>query len=177
MGTTTALVTFDEFERLPDEECKLELIDGEVLRMPPAEYRHTLISLRIYDFLKEALRILHGKGQARDLGQVLHEGGYRLGHNWLIPDVSITHAGQTARKYLEGAPALAIEVISESNTARMMHRKVRKYFESGCREAWVFYPETASVLVHSGKTAVEREGLLTSDLLPGVSIDLAPIFA
>jgi Uma2 family endonuclease len=153
------------------------LIDGEVLRMPPAEFRHTLISLRIYDFLKEALRILHGQSQARDLGLVLHEGGYRMGHNWLIPDVSITHASQNSGRYLEGAPALAIEAISESNTARMMHRKVRKYLENGCREVWVFYPETASVLVHSGKTAVERDCVLTSDLLPGITVDLAPIFA
>jgi len=29
----------------------------------------------------------------------------------------------------------------------------------------------------AGKTAVEREGQLTSDPLPDLSIDLAPIFA
>lgn len=179
MGTTTALVTFEEFERFPEEEneCKLELLDGEVLRMPPPEFRHMRISKRILFLLERELRALQEKGLCRDLGEAMIETGYHMGNTWLIPDVSITHAAQTVGKYAEGAPALAIEVISESNTARAMHRKVRKYFANGCREAWVFYPETASVVVHNGKTAVEREGQLTSDLLPGISIDLAQIFA
>jgi Uma2 family endonuclease len=145
MGTTTALVTFEEFERFPEEEDerKLELLDGEVPRMPPAEFRHGRISLRIFLFLVEALRMLHAKGQCQDLGEVLHEIGYRIAPcTWLIPDVSITHAGQAEGKYLKGSPALAIEVISESNTVRTMHRKRRRYFENGCREAWVVYPET-----------------------------------
>jgi len=34
MGTTTNLMTFEQFERLPDEPHKLELIDGELIRMP-----------------------------------------------------------------------------------------------------------------------------------------------
>ena len=176
MGTTTALVTFGEFERLPDEECKLELMDGEVLRMPPAETRHMRIAMRLYDFLKDALCGLHGRRQGADLGEVWIETGYHMGNTWLISDVSITHASQLEDKYLEGAPALAIEVISECNTAPKMRRKIRKYFEHGCREVWVVDPETASVQVQIGKTAVEHEGQLSSDLLPGVSIDLAPIF-
>ena len=173
MGTTTALVTFEEFERLPDEECKLELMDGEVLRMPPAELRHMRIAKRLFLLLEGAL----GSLNRRDLGEVLFETGYHMGNNWLVPDVSISHAGQAEGKYLEGAPALAIEVISECNTAPQMRRKIRKYFEHGCREVWVVDPETASVQVHIGKTAVEHEGQLSSDLLPGVAIDLAPIFA
>jgi len=134
------------------------------------------ITLRLYDFLKEALRALHSSGRCRDLGEVLCETGYRIRRkNWLVPDVSITHSGQAVHKYLEGAPALAIEVISEANTARTMHRKVREYLANGSREAWVFYPETKSVSVFRGKTAVEIEGVLTSDLLPGVSIDLTAV--
>ena len=176
MGITTALVTFEEFERFPDEDGKLELLDGEVLRMPPAETRHMRISKRVFVFLLEALRALHSNGQCSNLGEVLIETGYHMGDTWLIPDVSVTHAGQKETKYLEGAPALAIEVISESNTVRMMQRKIRKYFENGCKEAWVFYPDTAAVQIHRGKTSTEIEGQLTSELLPGITIDLASIF-
>jgi len=95
----------------------------------------------------------------------------------LVPDVSITRAGQTEGKYLEGAPALAIEVISEANTARTTHRKVREFLANGSREVWVFSPETNSVWVFRGKTGVEIEGALTSELLPGASIDLTKVFA
>ena len=176
MGTITTLVTFEEFERLPDEPCKLELMDGEVIRMPPAETGHMRIALRLYKILEDTLRTLHGQGHARDLGEVFIETGYRIGSNWAIPDVSVSHAGQSEGKYLEGAPALAVEVISEANTAEVMHRKVRQYVENGAREVWLLYGRTASVSVYRGKAAIEVEGTLASELLRGVSIDLSLVF-
>ena len=72
---------------------------------------------RFFLILHRGVELLQRSGQARDLGEVFSETGYRFGQDWLVPDVSITHAGQTESKYLEGAPALAVEVISESNTA------------------------------------------------------------
>lgn len=147
MGTTTHLMTFEEFERLPDEPHKLELIDGELIRMPPAITRHVRIRMRIFKIVDSALGMLQGKGQARDLGEVFVEAGYLIGANWVIPDVSITHARQTENKYLEGAPALAVEVISKANTAEMMQRKIKLYMQNGAREAWLFYPRALSVTV------------------------------
>jgi len=176
MGTTNPLMTFEEFERLPDEPCKLQLIDGEVLRLPPAKIGHVRIRHRLFEVLEDALSELHNQGKGSDLGEVFMRMGYRFGDNWLIPDVSVSHAGQPENDYLEGAPALAVEVMSESNTAPMMHRKTRKYLENGAREVWLVYPETASVVVCRGKTAIEVEGTLATELLPGVTIDLASVF-
>ena len=106
----------------------------------------------------------HSSGEAHDLGKVFVEMGYLILPHWLIPDVSVTHAGQAGKKYLEGAPALAVEIISESNTAKQMHNKVVAYLESGAREVWVVYPNSRSVIVHRGKTATEVSGILTTDL-------------
>src|SRR5471032_1923044 len=94
MGTTTNLMAFEQFERLPDEPHKLELIDGELIRMPPAITKQMRITLRLFKILVAALGMLQGKGQARDLGEVFVETGYLIGANWVIPDVSITHAGR-----------------------------------------------------------------------------------
>ncbi len=174
--TTTTAMTFEQFEQLPDEPNKLELIDGELIRMPPAFTQHMRISQRIWRTLEHALLDLQAQGRASELGEVCHEFGYRVGPHWLIPDVSITHAGQAEDKYLEGAPALAVEVISRRNTAKIMQRKVTLYMKYGGREAWLFYPRTRLVTIHRGRTAVEMEGTLTSELLPGVAIDLAEIF-
>jgi hypothetical protein len=120
--------------------------------------------------------MLHGQGHARDLGEVFIEAGYRIGSNWLIPDVSASHAGQREGKYLEGRPGVGDRVISEANTAEVMHRKVRQYVENGAREVWLLYARTASVSVYRGKAAIEVEGTLTSGLLPGLSIELSVVF-
>ena len=171
------MMTFEEFERLPDEPNKLELIDGELIRMPPAYAGHGKISQALNALLERILRKLHRRGFANDLGVVFKEMGYLIGSNWVTPDVSITHAGQPEGNYFEGAPALAVEVISKSNTAEMMQRKVELYLENGGREVWVFYPRTESVSVRRGKSSIEVEGMLTSKLLPGVSIDISKVFA
>jgi Uma2 family endonuclease len=169
-------MTFEQFEQLPDEPNKLELIDGEVIRMPPAFTQHMRITARFYEILKSAVLALEAQGEARGLGEVFFETGYHMGSHWLQPDVSITHATQAEGKYLEGAPALAVEVISKRNTAEMMQRKVMLYMEYGGREAWLCYPRSKLVVVYRGRTAIEIEGTLTSELLPGLSIDLAEIF-
>jgi Uma2 family endonuclease len=176
MSTSTSYMTFEQFEQLPDEPNKLELIDGEVIRMPPPFTQHSRIAMRFYEALKQVLVALHAQGQARELGEVCHEFGYRVGPHWLIPDVSITHAQQAEDKYLEGAPALAVEIISKRNTAEIMHRKVTLYMEYGGREAWLCYPRSQRVTLYRGRTAEEIEGTLTSELLPGLSIDLREIF-
>ena len=93
----------------------------------------------------------------------------------MIPDVSIAHTGQSEQKFLLGAPALAIEVFSQSDTASVPNRRVKKYLENGAIEVWLVYPETATVSIYRGKTA-EVEGALSSELLPGEAIGLSKIF-
>jgi hypothetical protein len=56
------------------------------------------------------------------LGEVYIEAGYKLGErHWVQPDVSLVSVKQDqssdAQGYFEAAPQVAIEVISESNTA------------------------------------------------------------
>ena len=74
MGTVKTLLTFEEFEQLPDQPGKQELVRGELIDMPPADYKHNDIADRIYGFLKAALDRAHARGEAR----VFHEMGYLL---------------------------------------------------------------------------------------------------
>src|SRR6266446_7930776 len=104
---TTTLLTFAEFHRLPDSPGKRELLDGEILEMPPAKARHTKIQQRIHERLRP---------YALDLGEVYIEAGFKLGeHHWIQPDVSLVSTRQDRANqpegYFEGAPLLAIEVI------------------------------------------------------------------
>ena len=178
MGTTTTLLTFEEFERLPDdpdEPGKAELLDGELIQLPPAKLRHMDIAQKLFLLL---LRFMEGGGFPGNLGEVRIEVGYKLGRrSWLVPDVSIAHPNHPSHDYLEGAPVLPIEVISEDHKEDHLHRKLKKYFAHGSTEVWVIYPNTQSVVIHYPGQAREYNGILTSDLLPGLSIDLTHLFA
>ena len=108
------------------------------------------------------------------LGEVHIGVGYKIGtkpDSWLIPDVSIAHRGQSGDDYYEGAPMIAIEVISESNTAAKIDRKIEKYLANGSQEVWVVYGETRRVLTHfAGRDEVEIGRVhIRSRALPEVS--------
>jgi Uma2 family endonuclease len=40
-------VTIEEFERLPDEDSRMELVRGHVVREPPAGFEHCGVGVRI----------------------------------------------------------------------------------------------------------------------------------
>lgn len=83
-----------------------------------------------------------------------------------------------------GAPDLMIEILSPGNTKKEMKNKFRLYEEAGVREYWVIEPEDKFVLVYElregefvGLRPATDDTLLTSVVLPGLSIDLAAVFA
>jgi len=172
MGATT-LLSFEEFEQLPNEPGKMELLDGELIRLPPAKFKHVKIAHRLQKLLMPVVEMAGTAG----LGEVYLEMGYKFDKRaWLQPDVSIAHPNQRLNDYLEGAPALAIEVISEANRAEDMDRKVKTYLANGGVEVWVVYPKTQCVWVYRQGHAEEFRGSLRSTIVP-VQIDLNQLFS
>jgi Uma2 family endonuclease len=177
MGANPGLVTFEEFERMPETDVpfKEELLDGELIQMPLAFLRHTRMAHRLHHLLSP---MLHASNRPANLGEVYMVMGYKIVSNtWLVPDVSILHARQDRGDYLEGAPALAVEIVGESNTAAWVERKVKKYLSSGGVEVWVVHPDTRSVRVFREGSSEEFRGKLRSEIIPGLTIDLDNLFS
>ena len=85
---------------------------------------------------------------------------------------------------ITGAPDVVVEVLSESTRRYDLNVKLPVYARSGVREMWTvdLGAETVSKYVGSGESlTLERvyhaTDTLVSDAMPGVAIDLAPIFA
>jgi len=179
MGTVKTLLTFEEFEQLPDQPGKQELVRGELFELPPADLKHNRISHRIYKRLDAAIELAHARGEARDLGEAFIEMGYLLpGECWLQPDVSVTHVGQTEGKYFEGAPAIAIEVISPNNTAKRIDAKAELYFQFGASEVWRFFPKKkqVSIQVPGSVRVIAEDSVITTPLLPGLALPVKELF-
>ena len=77
-------------------------------------------------------------------------------------------------------PDLAVEVISESNSAYEVQKKLHDYFDAGVRRVWVVYPDQAEVYVYSSPKQVEVIGLGQEldggDLIPGFRLPVAVLF-
>jgi Uma2 family endonuclease len=176
MGTVASTtMTFEEFERLPDGPEDLELLEGELIEMPPPQRSNMESTHRLYKPLDAGVEGLREARQADGLGLVFLEMGYLLTsdpRSWLRPDVSITYPNQPGGKYCEGAPLMVFEVVSAEDRAGELDRKVRLFLRHGAREVWLIYPKTRHAYIYKPGVpgAAYEEHAIHSDLLPGIDI-------
>jgi Uma2 family endonuclease len=167
---------------MPDEQL-CELVAGELVREPLPGAEHGLVAATILGHL---FRFVH----ERRLGQLFAaETGFVLARDPDTvrgPDAAYVSAERFAATvwrgpFFEGAPDLAVEVLSPGNTRREIAAKVRDYLAAGSRAVWVVDPERRTVTVHRPDREPER--LAGSDVLdggavlPGFRLPLAEIFA
>jgi len=173
---TTTLMSFAEFERFDQGPDEIELLKGELIRMPPPEREHMIICHRFYDLLKPAVERLRQANPALKLGVVYIEQGYRFQGepaSWLRPDVSLTHPDQPFGRFYIGAPLIAFEIVSPSDTAPHLDEKVSQYLANGAAEVWLIYPTQRHAWVYDGSGAARQETrVIHTRLLPSIEIPL-----
>jgi Uma2 family endonuclease len=105
-----------------------------------------------------------------------------------IPDVSFFCWDKLPGRVLPSKPIpdlfpdLAVEVLSESNTAEEMERKLGEYFLAGVRLVWMIDPRKRTAEVYTTADAAdavldETETLDGGNVLPGFKLPLAELFA
>ena len=173
---TKTLLTVEEFARVFETpDCFCELVEGELITVSPAMFLHNYVRDRL-------LRLLAAFVEERRLGIVVSEQPFHLfGNTVRCPDVAFVRSGRTLPpdKFPEGAPDLAVEVVSPSNTPRELDRRISDYFAAGCKRVWVLYPEDREVYVHGLAGMVRRQGdetLEDPELLPGFSVKVSSLF-
>ena len=175
----TAKLTFDEFQNLPEREGTIyELDEGELLWEQSLTVRHNLIRQRI------AMRLIQFV-ESRQLGIVVEEMDFRLAPDTVRnPDVAFVNSEHVKnidldRSPIDGAPALAVEVVSPSNSAHDIMKKTQQYLQAGCRLVWIVYPALRLVEIHSqsgSRQIREPEPLKAEDSLPGFLLSLTYVF-
>ncbi len=136
--------------------------------MPPASNSHRDIVHALNEVLRSAVPVRN----------VRMEAGYRMSRDtWLQPDVSAMWPDQRVENdYPQGAPMIAIEVVSPGNSAGEIDRKISAYLSHGATEAWIVYPRTRCMMVHRS-AAVERITDVYRCALVPVSISLTDILS
>jgi Uma2 family endonuclease len=144
-----------------------------------ARTKSNRLATRIRQALAPAVTAAHSRNEAAELGEVRTFAGYKLaGRHFFVPEASITHSNQTAGKYLEGAPAIAIEVISAEQRSGALARQTQIYFEHGAREVWHVYQRRREMKIYSGSESQARveEDAVSTTLLPGFALKLRELF-
>jgi Uma2 family endonuclease len=178
----TTLLTSDQFLALPEEfdqhgnRIKDELIGGEVVRMAQPSYFHDRIKNRISRLL---ILYLHANPQL-PFDAVVETGAQVSDYDTFVPDVAIVRTGEQplSSRIYQGAPDLAIEVVSPSDTAKHLERKVDAYLQGGAKSVWIVFPEARSVTVHTRESArkLKEDQSITDPLLPGFSSPVSAFF-
>lgn len=88
--------------------------------------------------------------------------------------------GRLPEGFIEGAPDLAVEVLSPGENPLDVQQKVRDWLEGGARLVWVVAPQARTVTVYrpdgTARLLMEEEVLEGEQVLPGLAIPLGQIF-
>jgi len=176
-------VTAEELWRLGEGDVRRELVNGEVIEMPPVGGMHGDVAGRAFRRLAEHVD-RHGGGKV-----VVGEVGFILNLPYdpervRAPDIAFISTarlpeGQLPRGFVRGAPDLVVEVLSPSDSPTDLQQKMRDWLEGGVRLVWLIAPEAKTVTVYrpdgSARLLRERESLDGEDVLPGLRIIVADL--
>jgi Uma2 family endonuclease len=131
-------VTFAELQQWPDDGCRYELYDGEVIVVPSPFPRHQRVLLHICGILVEYERATGGLVFEAPMDIVFSE------HNVVQPDV--VYFRQERRHVIDmndatrAAPDLAVEILSRSTESRDRGRKMQLLARYRVPEYWIVDP-------------------------------------
>lgn len=136
--------TVDDYYALRDER-RVELIDGWIYDMANPGFAHQriyfLTAMQLENCIRENAKdcvMIPGFGIRLDRGD----------KTMVEPDIVVLcNQSSLNNRYFDGAPDLAVEILSPSTRAHDLLRKRYKYQNAGVREYWVIDPKKQEVLV------------------------------
>ena len=183
MTTRTEPVTAEELLRKPDDGFRYELVEGELRKMPPAGSEHGYVALRVASRLERHVT-------ANALGQAYAaETGFLVARDpdtVRAPDAAfvsrerVEKAGRVTG-YWPGAPDLAAEVASPSDTHAQVMEKALAWLKAGSRMVLVVDPSQRTVTVYRSlddvRILTEDDSMDGADVVPGWRLPVAELFA
>ena len=182
VATLPRVWTEEDLERLESEtDRRYELVDGVPKEKGPEGMEHSYIAATLAGEIGAYAKI-------QKLGIVLESSAvYRMSKgNTRKPDASFVIKERLPERRLspqafEGAPDLAIEVISPTDIWWEILEKMDEYFASGCRLVWLISPKDQRVQIYRSdqRSHILQVGdsLDGEDVIPGFSMPVAELFA
>lgn len=159
-----------------------EIVDGLRVEKPPMGAFENVLATLLATWLNEFAR-------PRRLGLAVTEALFLIDSTRSLsrrPDVAFVNfqrwsSDRIARENAwDVVPNLTVEIVSPTNLAEDIERKMLEYFAAGVELVWVIYPETERIYVYrspSSVTPVDSSGELQGDsVLPGFRLPVSELF-
>jgi Uma2 family endonuclease len=166
---------------MPEGPPYYQLIEGDLIMSPSANFYHQKIVGRLLHFIETYL-------EGHPLGEVVIalSDVFLDDINVFQPDLYyVTNENRhvLVDEGAKGAPDLVVEIISPSTSSRDRNEKRRVYARAGVAEMWIIDPDARQLEVHplvrglNASPAVIREPELFSPaLFPGLTIETTRLF-
>jgi Uma2 family endonuclease len=160
---------------------RCELLHGELFMMTPAGSEHGRIAMTLGSMLAHHARAHRlGAVYAADTGFLIR----RDPDTVRAPDAAFVRAQRLtdlpSRGYFNGAPDLAIEVLSPDDRPDYVRGKVEDWLSSGCIQVWVVDPARRCVTIHITGAPPATHGheamLDGGSILPGFQVPVQELF-
>ena len=172
-------VTLAEYAALP-KHPRYELVKGVLIELMTASREHERTAARVTRHVDRHVDL-------NNLGEVYTGNrGYVTGPDSpatsRMPDVSFVSTARLNRPELagmlyDGAPDLAVEILSDSNTPAEIARKVAEYINAGGKAVWVIDIDAHTLTVHTPHapplTLTDTDTVDGADYLPGFACPVA----
>ena len=172
--------TYEDYSAL-GEGAPYQLIEGELVMSPAPVPYHQRISRRIEMKLNQLV-------EEQNLGEVFDApiDVYLSETNTFQPDIIFISKERLeiiGEKKIEGAPDLAVEILSPGTAYYDLKQKKRLYESAGVREYWIVDPLEKSIEVFELQNGIFvsvqeaiGSGEIRSRILPGFAINIEDIF-
>jgi len=182
MAIAEKKLTWDDIKDRPEDVGrKTELVDGRIVVSPSAGSRHGLANANLGFFLLSHVRANRlGRVFVAPIDCILDE------HTVYQPDLCFVRSDRIGivKDQIQGAPDLAIEILSPSNSAHDTETKFRDYARYGVEEYWIVNPEESSVRTFANRLGrfesirVSRgDKEIATNVLAGIRVTAADVFA
>jgi len=185
--TGATLMTAEEFLSLPENGKRDQFLIRGKLWEKPMTYRNPFHSELMSQLAFLLTAWLRSAGQ-QPFKVVCGEAGFRLraepstivGIDVAVVSKEVGHFKVGKRVVFDGAPILAIEILSPSDRVSEVEAKVDEYLSVGVKQVWIVSPHFQTVEVHRSQLPpalfTGTAELSVEPDLPGLRFSVADIF-
>ena len=187
--SSKTLLTFEDYLAYDDgTDTRYELVDGELVAMPPESQRNNAIAKRLWAVLLQHVpleRLAYKDTEVEVMGR---RARCRIPDLLVHSEESLLAIQDQPRATLTRdmpPPALVVEVVSpgEANRSRDYRHKRTEYAARGIAEYWIVDPETRQVTIcqwvdgQYEDTVLQGDEAIQSTVVPQIALTVGQLLA